>query len=418
MPHEILPDWHKMREMLIILSGKIETIESIQKLKGETFNIFSILKMERLEVETHSALIYEMLNPNGAHSQGTKYLDLFVKQVLGINDFDLTHVQVGREEMTYEGRRIDLTIKNEKYFIVIEMKIDADDQPQQLCDYKIHADFKGLITKLYYLTLNGKDASSDSIFNDKKEKIECKNISFSFHILEWIETCIEKSALLPIIRESLLQYANLIRKMTGQTTKEITMQVVELINNPKIAQAATEMAQNLGYVWALKEARFWYELWTLLEEKSEKIGWKILGYEIMFLENNFIEDEKERALKIAQARASRDEEIGIVCEKTFNNNEIKIYIYQYNTTGLRYYLKSSKDIDNIAKSIGTIKKDKENRYGDSEINVKFYGKYGKNFTNPSYELFDDVKLKQVAQSVADEAIKKLEKINQILLLQE
>jgi len=171
MPHEILPDWQKMREMLIVLSGKIETIESIQKLKGETFNIFSILKMERLEVETHSALIYEMLNPNGAHAQGNKYLDLFIKQVLvEINDFDLTHVQVGREEMTYDGRRIDLTIKNEKYFIVIEMKIDAGDQLQQLFDYKIHADFKGLATKLYYLTLDGKDASSGSTTNNKKEK--------------------------------------------------------------------------------------------------------------------------------------------------------------------------------------------------------------------------------------------------------
>ncbi|WP_051906752.1 MULTISPECIES: hypothetical protein [unclassified Sulfurospirillum] len=193
------------------------------------------------------------------------------------------------------------------------------------------------------------------------------------------------------------------------------MQVVELINSPKIAQAATEMAQNLGYVWALKEAKFWYELWTLMEEKSEKIGWRILGYEIMFHDDNFIEDEKERALKIAQARASKDEGIGIVCEKIFENNEVAVDIYQYNTTGLRYYLKSSKDIDNMAKYIGTIKKDKENRYGDSEINVKFYGK---NVNNPSYELFDDAKLKQLARSVADEAIKKLEKINQILLLQE
>lgn len=419
MPHEILPDWQKMREMLIILSGKLETIESIQKLKGETFNIFSILKMERLEVETHSALIYEMLNPNGAHSQGNKYLDLFIKQVLvEIKDFDLTHVKVLREEMTYDGRRIDLTIKNEKYFIAIEMKIDAFDQPKQLVDYKKYGDSQELDTRIYYLTLNGRDASDDSVTDEQQEKIKYEKKSFSFHILEWIETCIEKSSLLPIIRETLLQYANLIRKMTGQTTKEITMQVVELINNPKIAQAATEMAQNLGYVWALKEARFWYELWTLLEEKSEKIGWEILGYEIMFLDNNFIEDETKRALKIAEARASKDEQIGIVCEKTFNNNEIKVYIYQYNTTGLRYYLKSSKDIDNIAKSIGTIKKDKENRYADSEINVKFYGKYGKNFTNPSYELFDDVKLKQLAQGVADEAIKKLEKINQILLLQE
>ena len=34
---------------------------------GENFNIFSILKMRRKEVETHSRFIYELLNPNGSH---------------------------------------------------------------------------------------------------------------------------------------------------------------------------------------------------------------------------------------------------------------------------------------------------------------------------------------------------------------
>jgi len=209
MTTENLPYWQQMKEVLIALYGKIETIEKLQELKGETFNIFSVLKMERLEVETHSAFIYELINPDGLHSQGKKYLDIFMKHVLGINDFDLSSATVGREEMTHDGRRIDLTIKNEKYFCVIEMKIDAGDQFQQLVDYKRYADHQGLKTELYYLTLDGKAASDASTINDKKETIAYTKISFSYHILEWIETCIEKSSLLPSIRETLLQYANL-----------------------------------------------------------------------------------------------------------------------------------------------------------------------------------------------------------------
>lgn len=409
---ENLPYWQQMREALIVLYGKIETIENLQKLKGEKFNIFSVLKMERLEVETHSALIYELINPLGTHCQGNKYLDLFVRHVLNIDDFDLTDVCVKREEMTDEGRRIDLSIKNKKYFIVIEMKIDAGDQPQQLSDYKIYADSKEFTTKLYYLTLDGKDASNESITDDKNEKVDYAKISFSYHMLEWIEACIEKSSLLPTIRETLLQYANVIRKMTGQTTKEITMQVVELINNPKIAQAATEMAQNLGYVWALKEAKFWHDLCAVLDEKNDKHGWKIREYDLMFDGDIFIEDEKERALKIAEARASRNEEIGLICQKTFTHGVIEVYICQYNSTGLRYYLKSTKAIDTLSQAIGTNRKDKQSRYGDSLVNVNFYGK---NVTNPSYELFDESGLKQLMHSVANEAIAKLEKINQIML---
>ena len=44
--------WIELQKALVVLQGKIETIESIQKQKGETFNIFSVLQMERLEVKT------------------------------------------------------------------------------------------------------------------------------------------------------------------------------------------------------------------------------------------------------------------------------------------------------------------------------------------------------------------------------
>ena len=38
---------------------------------GENFNVFSILDRESDEVKTHSAIIAELLNPRGSHSQRT-----------------------------------------------------------------------------------------------------------------------------------------------------------------------------------------------------------------------------------------------------------------------------------------------------------------------------------------------------------
>jgi hypothetical protein len=62
-----------------VINEKHETIKSIN---GENFNIFSILKIEKKEVNTHSYFIYDLLNPKGSHNQGDKFLRIFLKQIL------------------------------------------------------------------------------------------------------------------------------------------------------------------------------------------------------------------------------------------------------------------------------------------------------------------------------------------------
>ena len=53
----------------------------LQALKGETFNVFSILGMESRENETHSAFLSELLNPNGSHLMGDVFLRVFLSEV-------------------------------------------------------------------------------------------------------------------------------------------------------------------------------------------------------------------------------------------------------------------------------------------------------------------------------------------------
>ena len=132
-------DFKELENALIKLYGKIELIEELQKHRGDKFNIFSILKMERLEVNTHSAFLYELINPDGTHYQDDKYLRIFIDEVLKIEDFDFENVKVNRETFTNTSRRIDFTIENKDYYIAIEMKIDATDQDNQLSDYYEYA---------------------------------------------------------------------------------------------------------------------------------------------------------------------------------------------------------------------------------------------------------------------------------------
>ena len=47
----------KTKQLLCDVSKKLKDFEATQKESGELFNIFSITKIERREVDTHSAMI-------------------------------------------------------------------------------------------------------------------------------------------------------------------------------------------------------------------------------------------------------------------------------------------------------------------------------------------------------------------------
>lgn len=60
---------------------KNKQLRSERELKGEFFNLFSILKVERDEVHTHSTFLAELLNPSGSHGNKEKFLKLFIQQM-------------------------------------------------------------------------------------------------------------------------------------------------------------------------------------------------------------------------------------------------------------------------------------------------------------------------------------------------
>lgn len=49
--------------------------------RGEYFNIFEIMNAETNEVNTHSSIIAELLNPNASHGCATSFLDLFLNRI-------------------------------------------------------------------------------------------------------------------------------------------------------------------------------------------------------------------------------------------------------------------------------------------------------------------------------------------------
>jgi hypothetical protein len=207
--------------------------DEIARITGGRFNVFSILGVESRETSTHSAFLTELLNPKGTHDQGDVFLSLFIKmlQARGIgfpSEFNTKTTTVIKEsriglinDSYTEGGQIDILLKDgQRNAICIENKIYAVDQEKQLIRYHqhLHCDFKGGI--LIYLTLSGDSASSGSTEDDVRKLTlgaDYHCISYREDILGWLEECRKASVEVPVVREAIGQYIQLIKKLTNQT---------------------------------------------------------------------------------------------------------------------------------------------------------------------------------------------------------
>ena len=190
---------------------------------GENFNVFSILDRERDEEKTHSAIIAELLNPHGSHSQGTLFLKLFLKRLKPTIDFSNKHTgfKVRTEVFVFvpdkeEKGFLDIVIENDGAYIVIENKIGAGDYERQLekyCNHIMDEKRNKEIKMLCYLTLKGNEPQN---YSHSQPKIDFEQLSYCKDIVEWLDNCIKEVARIPQIRETLYQYQMLLKKLTGQ----------------------------------------------------------------------------------------------------------------------------------------------------------------------------------------------------------
>lgn len=202
--------------------------KEIQRIKGESFNIFSILEVETKENKTHSNFIAELLNPEGSHFMGTTFLELFLKEIECLDHLDIKTISVHKEfhigaKNTLDGGRIDILLKDKKGNVLsIENKIYAGDQDNQLIRY---FNYKKNKNKLFYLTLWGHEASEEStVFKNEKGEViisleagkDYQCISYSDDIINWLNACMLASMDQPQIRDSIKQYKLLIKKLTNQ----------------------------------------------------------------------------------------------------------------------------------------------------------------------------------------------------------
>ena len=262
---------HKIRRFI----DEDEFLKKEKSKRGEDFNVFKIMHVENDEVRTHSAMLAALMDPKGTHSCGTVFLELFCQQLQNfVCDskysnfvFDSTNATVNIEKSIggisrdkEEGGRMDILIESgnvqgdKTKAIIIENKIYASDQTKQLYRYYQFAEQKyGLENSLIlYLTLDGHSPHDISVTGSsrkmkKNEDYFC--ISYRDFIRPWLQKCTEKAFDKPLVRETIIQYRNLLSLLTYQNMDEQKQkELIELLANSENIFTAIRIHDNYNRI--------------------------------------------------------------------------------------------------------------------------------------------------------------------------
>lgn len=292
--------WKELDELLKSVQNILRTEKLLKQEKekrGECFNIFEIMKAQYDEVNTHSALIAGLLNPKSNHGCGKAFLEAFLDIIrqCRIDGKDLDNFfantsevcvyvehSIGRVSDDFEyGGRIDILLENSvkegKQAIIIENKIYAGDCKKQLYRYKKYAAERYKKYIILYLTLDGHSPAQYSIKGDcevMKEGEDFYCISYRNHIIDWLRRCKEKAASIPVVRETITQYLDLILKLTHQnmentTKKELIEKLAAKDNYPAVCRIHDVY---LDVIEQICNTELYKQLKEIEEELNEEIG--------------------------------------------------------------------------------------------------------------------------------------------------
>lgn len=217
-----------------------------QKQNGNSFNLFNVLNIKTDEL-IHSSMIASLLDPHEEHGKDC----LFLQKFLNIWDFGFaldtntasvtTEYEIGPINSRFtRGGRIDILITDAyNHAIIIENKINAADQKNQLRRYANFAKSSKLEYTIIYLTLDGHEPSELSTGKNFSE--DYVMFSYQEDILPWLDECKEACVAGSALHNSISQYSQCLRKILNLMNKD---------NEDRLLEIATQK-ENIASVLAL-----------------------------------------------------------------------------------------------------------------------------------------------------------------------
>lgn len=279
--------------------------------KYNSYNIFQALGIERKEVKLHSNFIYNLLNPYASHEKSNILIKIFLEKVLNfpkekLKDFDEDDYLFEREVYADEQSRIDFILYEikEDFAHIIEMKIDACDQDKQLKRYDTFGKKNYTNHKVYYLTLDEKEASEQSAGN-----IRYDNITFKNHISTWLEDSLYQLKQLPTEKRNpqfediVNQYLITVNKISGNIeNKNFEKKYLSCITKENI-QAVEYFIKQAEELKINVLNRLNNEVYKRLQKKFptlELISWEIVENEYVSIYIKKVKDLNNLSLIVAK----------------------------------------------------------------------------------------------------------------------
>lgn len=180
---------------------------------------FNVIDYTPQDENTLSDIIADLLNPDGGHGQGNIFLLSFLDVLSDENIHNNSSLPgavnivqkiirnresplaVDRERATANlsnsKRRMDIVIDCGDATVVLENKPYAIDQEAQLSDYVADARQRKSKYIIVYISGDGSVPSEASISTDQRETLIEQGlffaISYSEHLVKWLERCIRES---------------------------------------------------------------------------------------------------------------------------------------------------------------------------------------------------------------------------------
>lgn len=272
---DVIGNFENLFAEILELYRDAKQVKEKRREQGELFNIFNVIGLCSEEVRLHSAFIAELLNPKGNHGASYLFLQAFL-DLLGMEEgyIDYTRCSLNIRERYIgpvtetKGGRIDIIIEDGNRAIIIENKIYAKDENNQLLRYYNYGkeEFpKGF--QLLYLTLHGCKPHRCSLGG---KKFECRTISYESEIICWLDKCYEIAEGNQLSQAVIKQYCELIKQLIN---KDEDMQYVEkkmpLMLAPENALAVGEILKMQNeWLEAIIEEYIWMPLMQFAETKG------------------------------------------------------------------------------------------------------------------------------------------------------
>ena len=340
--------------------------QKIEKESRSSFNIFSILRSDSDEVGLHSSFIAELLDPRGTHKMGRHFQALFFEAIDGSGE-SCEKLPIVQTEVAGTYGRIDILMRGKNARLVLENKIYAPDQDKQLQRYYdfFRSNYPRDKLRILYLTLFGDPPSANSRGTVPEIKIE--TISYRDHILQWLEACAKDCYQIPHLRESLIQYIFLVKKLTGQTiSEEHKMELVNLLLQGDNLESALELEKAVADAKIEVQRLVWQELIQTLSTK---------GYLFNFVDQYFSKKDEGHCKKFYAPR-NRAKLYGIEY-KIADYNEFSLHLYLEVEHRLYYGFTAAKN--GVRGKYGQEIRQKHPRVQDSIRELADWDKTGENW---------------------------------------